>query len=118
MNDDDIRGIADGLAVAFRGSRPRQQTELDAQLAHFQAAFHAIQKERDAPTAIAWCAPAIDVLAENARAYGLTVPDWFADILTIVQLQAASERIKSATEGLKKALEDLARSASEGTSKQ
>jgi len=117
VNDDDIRKLADDLAAAFRAHKPKTQEELDEQLAYFQATFHAIQKERDAPTAIAWCAPAIDVLQESARADGWTVPDWFAEIVSIVQLQATREKIKSATESLAKALEDVVRAASERTSK-
>ncbi len=112
MNDEEIRQIADDLSAAFRGNKPKTQAELDAQLARFQAAFHAIQKERDTPVAIAWCAPAIDVLEESARAGGFTVPDWFAEIVSIVQLHATSEKIKSATKGLAEALDLLTRSKS------
>ena len=45
------------------------------------------------------------------RRGGFPLPDWFAEIVSIVHLQATSERIKSATEGLAKALDELARRA-------
>jgi hypothetical protein len=95
------------MAAAFRAERPKTPQELDAQLTAFQAAFLGIQRERDPKTAIAWCGPAIDVLQESAQTRGFSLPDWFTEIASIVQLHALSEQIKSATAGLAKALDDI-----------
>jgi hypothetical protein len=109
VNDDEIARLADDLTAAFRAAKPSAQAELDAQLDAFQAAFHAIQKARDTQAAIAWCAPAVDVLFDSARAKGFTLPDWFVEIVSIVELHATREKIKSATESMRKALEELAK---------
>lgn len=109
VDDAEISRLADAMPAAFRAHRPATQQELDEQLLAFQAAFHAIQRARDTPTAIAWCGPAIDVLQESANAHALTLPAWFGEIVSIVHLHAASEKIKALSGDLAKALDQLAR---------
>jgi hypothetical protein len=109
VNDQEICRLADAMPAAFRANRPKTPQELNAQLDAFQAAFHAIQRARDTPTAIAWCGPTIDVLQESARARDLALPGWFAEIVSIVHLHTASEKIKSLTGDLARAIEELSR---------
>ena len=113
LSDEEIRRIADELLAGLRAAKPRTQQELAARLEAFQAVFHAVQKDRGTPSALASCAPAIDGLEEVAREGGYRLPEWFLEIVSIVHLQATRDRIRAATEGLSKALDDVTRGTKE-----